>query len=664
MFGGWGSWIAEQATAVTQIAAETMNEIIAESKETFSSNNNNNSKAESSQKTQLVPLLLWNVNKPFFSSNDNVVEGTDPASPSMFVDENMTSFPSASSKTKSSSNNNNNNEICCFPESKFWSSNPMQWKALIKDGLSRDVNTFVISPEVLIFESSTSSSSSSENNNNNNNNHNETNIKIILEKILSSNNDKGNTEIQIVTNDENNNNNHLGHHQVVFPESFSSLSGDSIRAMLKEDPILADLRYDLVPKWVKENDFWRNFGFRVYLLSKTESIDQAIEILKIVNEEHRNIIINNKHEDGGEDQEKNPNNKNNASATKNNNNDKMQTYAAILDVIDSTLPVAASQQFLIQGESHRFHSNRNLKKKGFGVKRNQHHLQRLTENTDDDEQQQAQSSSLISFEELKENIQATGETESWQKHFSSRASKELENVRSVVLMLEKLISEVEAVIASLVSQQQQQSSSSSSTTVVMTGAELPSIELIQSIAESCQFHKGRVAALIGELQSAPSERVEGHGDLDPDAGSISLALRSSTAKMGEVLMKQVTTMKNLSAAVRNEQNRVSSAADDENHNHQEEKIAAAVVVVATATTTTTVTQQRDHHREVEDVDKKENDADLFEDDNSSFDYVSSPVTEQPPASNNISHKQQQQQAKTGNNTSEFVAQLPWDDDDE
>lgn len=38
------------------------------------------------------------------------------------------------------------------------------------------------------------------------------------------------------------------------------------KAILKEDPNLEKMRYELVPKMVSEENFWRNYFYRVMLL--------------------------------------------------------------------------------------------------------------------------------------------------------------------------------------------------------------------------------------------------------------------------------------------------------------------------------------------------------------------------------------------------------------
>lgn len=41
------------------------------------------------------------------------------------------------------------------------------------------------------------------------------------------------------------------------------------KAILKEDPNLEKMRYELVPKVISEENFWRNYFYRVMLLKES-----------------------------------------------------------------------------------------------------------------------------------------------------------------------------------------------------------------------------------------------------------------------------------------------------------------------------------------------------------------------------------------------------------
>jgi len=45
------------------------------------------------------------------------------------------------------------------------------------------------------------------------------------------------------------------------------------KAILKEDPNLEKMRYELVPKIISEENFWRNYFYRVMLLKESLSED-------------------------------------------------------------------------------------------------------------------------------------------------------------------------------------------------------------------------------------------------------------------------------------------------------------------------------------------------------------------------------------------------------
>jgi len=47
------------------------------------------------------------------------------------------------------------------------------------------------------------------------------------------------------------------------------------KAILKDDPNLEKMRYELVPKVVSEENFWRNYFYRVTLLKESMSEDES-----------------------------------------------------------------------------------------------------------------------------------------------------------------------------------------------------------------------------------------------------------------------------------------------------------------------------------------------------------------------------------------------------
>ena len=55
---------------------------------------------------------------------------------------------------------------------------------------------------------------------------------------------------------------------VSFEFEYSSVSPVAL-ALLQEDPRLQKMRYDLVPKQVKEEEFWRNYFYRVSLIKQS-----------------------------------------------------------------------------------------------------------------------------------------------------------------------------------------------------------------------------------------------------------------------------------------------------------------------------------------------------------------------------------------------------------
>ncbi len=54
---------------------------------------------------------------------------------------------------------------------------------------------------------------------------------------------------------------------VAFEFEYASISPTAL-ALLQEDPKLEEMRYDLVPKQVKEEEFWRNYFYRVSLINQ------------------------------------------------------------------------------------------------------------------------------------------------------------------------------------------------------------------------------------------------------------------------------------------------------------------------------------------------------------------------------------------------------------
>jgi len=65
---------------------------------------------------------------------------------------------------------------------------------------------------------------------------------------------------------------------VAFDFDYSAVAPVAL-ALLQEDPRLEKMRYELVPKKVKEEDFWRNYFYRVGL------IKQSFELMDLEQEE-------------------------------------------------------------------------------------------------------------------------------------------------------------------------------------------------------------------------------------------------------------------------------------------------------------------------------------------------------------------------------------------
>ena len=55
---------------------------------------------------------------------------------------------------------------------------------------------------------------------------------------------------------------------VTFDFDYASVSSTAL-ALLKEDPKLSEMRYELVPKVVKEDEFWKNYFYRVNLIKQS-----------------------------------------------------------------------------------------------------------------------------------------------------------------------------------------------------------------------------------------------------------------------------------------------------------------------------------------------------------------------------------------------------------
>lgn len=55
---------------------------------------------------------------------------------------------------------------------------------------------------------------------------------------------------------------------VTFDFDYASVSSTAL-ALLKEDPKLSEMRYELVPKIVKEDEFWKNYFYRVNLIKQS-----------------------------------------------------------------------------------------------------------------------------------------------------------------------------------------------------------------------------------------------------------------------------------------------------------------------------------------------------------------------------------------------------------
>lgn len=662
MLSSWGSWIAEQATAVTQLASEVVQEIIAEGQGTMQGTASNTSARSNLPQTD--PFCFWDV----VNDNDDADDSGESGSP---------------------------RPTSIFPTSKYWSANPMQWSSLIRQGLSRDVNSFVISPEALIFESSLvcaknrGGGDDAEDGDDNDEDDDASNIKTVLEKMIVGRGEGGGGEdgegevIKIfvpatatsTANLEDQQTQReppilsgaaISTNKVLVPDFFIP-SEESIRKMLQEDTLLADLRYDLVPKWVKEADFWRNFAFRVYLLSKTESVEQAIEVLKIVNEEHRS------------DRALAGAAVSNDTSKKCSGNDQAETEVDTKEQLDreslfrsvlKALP--ATDELLIQSQSQRFHSNRSLKKKGFGVKR----IAELQPQQPQQRQVQVDavpqascasgmhhSSDVISFSELFDLIHATGEVESWQQNFLARAKKQLANVHSSVSMLAKLIGEIDEAVAHLGDRKNSNynnnnnnnnvdSNATATSSSSSPSAELPSIELVQSIAESCRFHKGRVAALIGEIQSAPCDRVDGNVEIDPERGRTTAQLQRANAQLGEVLVKQAVALRSLGDKIR------SISTTMKHEQLQQERQGPQLQGEAECKTKTEHGKRADDKVQDDGVKVAVNNNNNNKSDNNGDDDEYDDLGDDCP-------DQVESLPKDANKVgAEFVAHMPWDDDDE
>jgi len=62
---------------------------------------------------------------------------------------------------------------------------------------------------------------------------------------------------------------------VTFDFEYESISGVAL-TLLREDPNLHDMRYQLVPKMVKEDEFWRNYFYRVGLVRQQFELQQEL----------------------------------------------------------------------------------------------------------------------------------------------------------------------------------------------------------------------------------------------------------------------------------------------------------------------------------------------------------------------------------------------------
>jgi len=60
---------------------------------------------------------------------------------------------------------------------------------------------------------------------------------------------------------------------VVFQWDYEEMAPIA-KAILKDDPNLEDMRYQLVPKVISEENFWRNYFYRVSLLKESMSDDE------------------------------------------------------------------------------------------------------------------------------------------------------------------------------------------------------------------------------------------------------------------------------------------------------------------------------------------------------------------------------------------------------
>lgn len=419
----------------------------------------------------------------------------------------------------------------------FWQQNPMQWRCLVLC-MSHEINTFII-PPTACFE------------------HAET--RQLLQLI-----------------------------GVATPSTIAPLSADSKRKMIKESEALAILRYDLVPRWIEEPVFWDNFAWRAHVLAQTSSVEHAVKLLSLLNTEHREIAPvalvppvsstavkekneKNVNDDDDDDDRDVTNNNNDANAE---STTTTTTLSSSSSASPDPKPEKKNQtpqqrrsildQLLLSSPS--FIANKKpvpyadvLRRRGFGAAQRDEAL----------------------MQDLAERIHATAEKETWINNFTSRAGKQLESVHSSVAMLSKLLSEVDDILAKAAKQQQRQeqqrqressqhkdpdeldldqeeeeveeegnrSASSSS----QNAAAMPPLELLQSVAESCKFHKGRVAALIGELEPSPEDRVAGTA-LDPaggdsnEGGKLHKELKAANQRLGDVLARQIATMRVLGEA--------------------------------------------------------------------------------------------------------------------
>jgi hypothetical protein len=94
----------------------------------------------------------------------------------------------------------------------------------------------------------------------------------------------------------------------------------------------------------------------------------------------------------------------------------------------------------------------------------------------------------------------------WQAALTRRCRAELTPSISNAKMLKSLVADAAA-------------PASAATGGAATGP--PPLELIRSVAETCRYHKGRLAALIAEIQSAPSDKTAG-SELEPCDAALTL----------------------------------------------------------------------------------------------------------------------------------------------